>query len=188
MDLDLYKDDQNFCKDFPNNFFANATHAVNAQRANDIPDNCKVELPKIIGFSCKQRGGTKRAKSPKKEKTSKKEKTNKTKKAKTGTRGDGTHVQINVIYFCDSCTRGTLNIPRQPRRGDRLNLSRDSMNITIGGISFMHHFRERGFFGYYCDCERIAEGTTQATCGKCIPIHVYINCVLDNVIIFVSYV
>ena len=188
MDLDFYKDDQNFCKDFPNNFFANAILAVNAERAGDIPNNCEVELPKIIGFSCKQRGSKKRAKSPKKEKTQKKDKTKKPKKDKSRTKGDGTLVTINVIYFCDSCTQGTLNIPQQLPRGDRLNLPRDSMNITIGGMSFMHYFKERGFFGYYCDCERITEGTVQASCGKCIPIYVCINCVLDNVIIFVSYV
>ena len=144
-----------------------------------------MELPKIIGFSCGQIGSRKRVKTPKKEKSPKQGKTpkqdkspkqDKTKKPKdkTGTQGYGTFVRINAIYFCDSCTRGTLNIPRPPGRGVRLNLSRNSMNITIGGISFMHYFSERGFFGYYCDGERIAEGTTQAACGKCIPIHVYI--------------
>ena len=52
-----------FQKDFPNNFFVNAILAVNAQSAGDIPNNCDMELPKIIG--CRQRGGTKRLKTQK---------------------------------------------------------------------------------------------------------------------------
>ena len=36
-----------------------------------ISDNCKVELPKIIGFSCRQKEGIKKAKLPKKDKTKK---------------------------------------------------------------------------------------------------------------------
>ena len=57
-----------------------------------ISDNCKVELPKIIGFSCRQKEGIKKAKLPKKDKTKKP-------KDKSGTWGDGTNVKINVIYF-----------------------------------------------------------------------------------------
>ena len=51
-----------------------------------------MELPKIIGFSCRQKEGIKKAKLPKKDKTKKP-------KDKSGTRGDG--VKINVIYFYD---------------------------------------------------------------------------------------
>ena len=166
VEVRLYSTESNLCNSFGGaGYVSMSLTTVLEQHDLELSPNCTLVPSKFTGFSCMEKA-LRRSKARSKVKTV---------KGTPGKGGNGTDFTINAIVFCNSCTPGTLDIPqvrrgRKGRKGgtagiENLDLNNDVMDVTINGVDYMTSVKEKGFNGYFCDCVRIPEGTTEAQCS-----------------------